>query len=300
MQAWKVHKKADRPDGIAATSNNTPQVAAASSTASPNATAATTVAADAIPPAIDDHSATINESTSNVGEEDSDTAIDPCIHCNLEGSAEAGETLPDNACNLAIAYLFIHVFKAPELKEWKGRGATQSQIRQRLDIPSNTSIIPVPDHVWACHQAGIVYDGRTEREKSGPQPKVSLDSVEAEIVASAIEDGMSIRNTLNYINTWLHTNKQSLWTYWNVQSLVKRLQPTVTAVGTQKQGSSNPNSAWAWARYNWVSHLMVRFGVANGLDLEKERIDSSGSVVKYIPDYWDQEKVTTHVLQESW
>ena len=47
-----------------------------------------------------------------------------------------------------------------------------------------------------------------------------------------------------------------------------RMKPLVTKVVTISQGSSDPTSAWAKARFNWVKQLGIRFGV---IDPTKDR-----------------------------
>jgi hypothetical protein len=225
---------------------------------------------------------------------DKQQQMDAATQCLLAGAVEVGDTLHPNARNLAIAYLFLEVHGAPEPTEWKGHGNVQTQIRKSLNISPNKSIVPVLELIWACYLCGRVYDGspRQRSYKTDRAPKVNLDSVEAEMVASGIEDGMSFRGALSYINTWLQTQGKGLWTYWNITSLVERLNPEWQLVGGQSQGSRDPNSKWARARKGWTTHLMVRFGVADGIDLTKERTNEDGTKERYIPDYYDITKVT--------
>jgi hypothetical protein len=172
-------------------------------------------------------SSTATSTASSTANNDEQQQMDAATHCLLAGAVEVGDTLHPNARNLAIAYLFLEVHGAPEPTEWKGHGNVQTQIRKSLNISRNKSIIPVLELIWACYLCGRVYDGspRQRSYKTNGAPKVDLDSVEAEMVASAIEDGMSFRGALSYINTWLQTKRKGLWTYWNITSLVQRLNP---------------------------------------------------------------------------
>jgi hypothetical protein len=110
---------------------------------------------------------------------------------------------------------------------------------------------------------------------------------------------MSFRNALSCINTWLQSKGKALWMYWNITSLVQRLNPMWQTVSGQSQGSRDPNSKWARARHGWVTQLMVRFGVADGIDLSKERTNEDGTKESYIPDYYDINKLTPINLQRT-
>ena len=56
----------------------------------------------------------------------------------------------------------------------------------------------------------------------------------------------------------------------------KRLNPKVTSIKAGKQGSSDEKSAWARARFNWLTQLLIRFGGSlNEVDLEKLKVDGA-------------------------
>ena len=48
------------------------------------------------------------------------------------------------------------------------------------------------------------------------------------------------------------------------------LDPIDEDVLDRAQGKSDPTSAWARARYNWVTYLLVRFGQLSQEQLEKQ------------------------------
>ena len=50
-----------------------------------------------------------------------------------------------------------------------------------------------------------------------------------------------------------------------------------------KQGKSDPDSNWAKARYNWVTYLLVRFGVLTAAELQQQFPDG-------IPDWANRKK----------
>ena len=45
-----------------------------------------------------------------------------------------------------------------------------------------------------------------------------------------------------------------------IRGMVKKLNPKVDEVGRRKQGSTDTESAWAGARLNWVTQLLVHLG----------------------------------------
>jgi hypothetical protein len=198
----------------------------------------------------------IEDADESIADNAEQQQMDAATQCLLAGAVEVGDTLHPNARNLAIAYLFLEVHRAPEPTEWKWHGNVQMQIRKSLNLNPRKSILPVMELIWACYLAGRVYDGSPRERSYCPEnvPKVKLNLVEAEMVSSAIEDGMSFRNALSYINTWLQSKGEGLWTYWNITSLVEQLNPTWQTVGGQSQGSRDPNSKWARARDGWVTH----------------------------------------------
>jgi hypothetical protein len=57
----------------------------------------------------------------STADDDQQQRMDAATNCLLAGAVEEGDTLHPNARNLAIAYLFLEVHRAPEPTEWKGR-----------------------------------------------------------------------------------------------------------------------------------------------------------------------------------
>jgi len=46
-----------------------------------------------------------------------------------------------------------------------------------------------------------------------------------------------------------------------VQGTIKWLNPTIDIMRRRKQGSTDPESAWAVARFNWMQQLLVQFEI---------------------------------------
>jgi hypothetical protein len=198
----------------------------------------------------------------------------------------SNDVLPPNSRNIAIAYLFIHVHNAPEPKEWIKSGGVMLQIKNALKINKNTSILSVLRHVWACHTTNVVYNGKTSFEinKRGPKYLIDVKSPTAKMITDALEKGYSRAQTQQFVNRWLQKEKKGLITMHQIYSLVERLKPAVTPIQQRSQGSADPNSKWARARYNIVRQLLFRLGNnANDLDVKLPNGD--------VPPYFDKSKL---------
>jgi len=267
------------------------------------------------------------------GENDSDweddTGISSETLCYAEGYDEEGSVLPDISLNLAIAYLFVEKFQVPEPEQWDGKHGVAVQIRNLLGLHPNSTraVKKVLRHVWACDKCGFVYSGAPlSASKRGPEPRLGIDTVEAAMVASAVESGLSFQQTVDYVNTCFvaqadarNRDEQNgeegelmeeqsttaatfgnlLITYHQVQSLVKRLNPFHKRIGTQGQGSSNPESPWARARLNWTTQLLLRFGWSEGISITRTRQNTAGELETFVPDCFDKDKLTPCQLDRT-
>ena len=85
------------------------------------------------------------------------------------------------------------------------------------------------------------------------------NSIEAQIVADACEDGFSFVSCTEILNECLLENDLDFATTSQVQGIIKHLQPDVSAIEKAKQGSSDLESPWAKARVQWIMQLLVQF-----------------------------------------
>jgi hypothetical protein len=104
----------------------------------------------------------------------------------------------------AIAYQYLVVLKAPPKEKWNGKGGTVNQIVAKLDIPMGSSSI-VRDVLRGVERAlatGVEYDGAVVDQSSvGSPTSVLADSIELQIIAEAIESGLSMEDvTLRVVN----------------------------------------------------------------------------------------------------
>jgi hypothetical protein len=93
---------------------------------------------------------------------------------------------------------------------------------------------------------------------------------------------MSFSMAMMLVNEHKRQKHQPPFSASAVYSLSKRLKPKVTKVVRKKQGDTDVNSAWAKARYNSVTQLLIRFG------LLESQPDENGNLA----DYFNKDKIT--------
>ena len=177
----------------------------------------------------------------------------------------------------AIALLFIKKYNGLERnmegkidKNWKGKGGIIAKIKNNLGYRKNsgTDIEKVLLEIVLCECQGRKYDPKASGSKGHRTPTFALDSVEAAMIADSIEAGLSVSKTLVFLNEHLVGEGREPATISSIVSVISRLKPQVVKVQKQKQGSKDPNSDWAKARFLFTKQLLIRLGVidltANG------------------------------------
>jgi hypothetical protein len=101
-----------------------------------------------------------------------------------------------------------------------------------------------------------------------------------------MEDGLSIPDTWIQVNSHHTKSGQPSVTRSAVYTLSLALKPKLSKITEMSQGSKDPNSAWSKARYNWFTHLLIRFGE---LDSEQNLPPMNGLLP---PPWLDKEKLT--------
>jgi hypothetical protein len=114
----------------------------------------------------------------------------------------------------------------------------------------------------------------------GPQPIVSVDSSEAQIIADCVEDGMSISLTLLLVNKHCRETEQIPLTRSVVNDTIKQLSPKSSTIKKSKQGSRDAASKWARARFRWTKQLMIRLGL---LDSDSPKESLHNEIVHWAP-----------------
>ena len=181
----------------------------------------------------------------------------------LRACSDESPTLNSHAMRLAIAYYYINVLDVPPVSEWGGHDGTISIIRMNLKVQNSRSRVgEILAQVHACHWSGTQYTG--DRKTVGDlsrKVKIKKDSVEAQIIADGVEDGMSMSMAHALVNWHCAKSNQEPFSLSAVRTLILSLDPVVSPLVKTKQGDTDPTSPWSRCRYNWVLQLLIRFGL---------------------------------------
>jgi len=203
-------------------------------------------------------------------EEVSNDSICPLTNTSSSDSSDSDSTTSTiltsiyatlKARRQAISYAFLHAHNNPPKDQWP---AVAKLIRTNLCIPTyhTDSMYKIFENTLACEKKGIQYEGEYKRKSNfRPTVQIDKDSVLAQVIADAIEDGYSERQATVIGNNYQLSINSPFITRNQVKGLVKTLQPEVSAVERTKQGSSDPSSPWSMARKNWMTQLLVRFNI---------------------------------------
>ena len=111
------------------------------------------------------------------------------------------------AKRLAIYHYYSNTLKSPPPDQWEGKHGTITMIRNALKLPSTArnTIGKVLKHIVQCRQEGVEYTGeripQTEHNKKVGRPiAIPTDSEDAQIIAQAYQDGISVKKTQLLIN----------------------------------------------------------------------------------------------------
>ena len=163
------------------------------------------------------------------------------------------------AKRMAIAYLFVNEFNATEdEKQWPEIARV---IKEKLSIPSGTKIKYVFLEVIQCKKAKKEYvGGHRTLGTFGKPPIITTNSIEAQIIADCLEEGLSMSLTLQILNKHAEENGIPSFTIGPIKTICKKLRARRAIIKKQKQGSRDKNSKWARARFRWIIQLLIRFG----------------------------------------
>ena len=168
---------------------------------------------------------------------------------------------------VTIGWIFENVFggiKSSIDTPWKGVDGIMPKIKKMLGIHKKTDISSILYGVLDSKRLGLAYTGERVidlNEKIGRPPIIQVNSMEAQIIVDYIEDGGSILNAHLLVNEHRRQQNLSSLTIAATKSLINRALAKLVKVQSLKQGSNDPNSAWAIALYRWVCHLLVQLGL---------------------------------------
>ena len=148
--------------------------------------------------------------------------------------------------------------------EWKGHDGAISAILRCMDLPQGNykTVLKVLEDAWKLHLRGELYLGnhRLTGRTSNNKPLIAPGSKDEQLIADLMEDGSSYRKVTRRVNMQrkldnpnkIHIGMSA------VRTCVKRLNPDVTAVTARSQGSNDPKSPWACARYDIFQQFRLR------------------------------------------
>jgi len=149
---------------------------------------------------------------------------------------------------------------------WKGRDGAIAAIIRTLQMPTGSynTVKKVLEDGWKCLQHGEKYVGahRATGRESNHKAIIRPGSTDEQLIADLIEDGVSLEDCTERVNIHrklVNPNKIHVGIS-AVRTVVERLNPDRSAVSACSQGSTDPNSPWARARYLQFQQHRLRLG----------------------------------------
>ena len=213
----------------------------------------------------------LNKNPTNVGEKDppSDLSLDESVRQYQPDKMVIDENA--KVCKMhqkicTVAYLFETKYKGLEeqvLNEsWGGRHGIAVKIKKDMGLTRSqrNDFEPIFLHVIECARTGKEFKANEVMSHGGRSCKIPSDSIQAQIVADAIEMGLSTVRAWHLLNSHEIDEGREAVSLSAVMSLVSKLKPKLVHSKKRKQGSKDPNDLWCRARYLQCKQLLVRFG----------------------------------------
>ena len=187
---------------------------------------------------------------------------------------------------MAVFYVYMDVLNAPDECEWKGRGGTVATIANilRFPIQEHQKAHRVLSQAALSGKSGLMYDGERQDRLDTKMKMLGDDSFEMQIIADAMEGGFGLRHTQELVNEHRRDNHLTVVGLTTIWTAYLRLDPVITPIRKRKQGTTEVDSPWAKARLEFVTQILVRFGLLTAAEVT----DCSGK----IPDRFNIDKLT--------
>ena len=175
---------------------------------------------------------------------------------------------------------------------WIGRAGIASKIKGDLHLGRTYCVkermLPIFEKILDCFKLGEKFRPSTVDNRGGNrQMTIKVDSYEAQIIADGMESGLSVRRVWENVNRHRQENSDDLVSESCIYYTLRKMRPKVVSISKRKQGSTDPGSNWAQARYAWTRQLLARFG-------RLERKTAGPIERKYDPDL--QGKLSLHQI----
>ena len=213
----------------------------------------------------------LNKNPTNAGEKDppSDLSNEDSEDLYLPDKVMNEESV--KVCKMhqkisTVAYLFEVKYKGLEEQvlrdSWGGRHGLAIKIKKDMGLKHSqrSDFEPIFLHVIECARSGKEFKAHEVMNHGGREPKIKVDSIQAQIVADAVEMGLSTSRAWHLLNENELDEGREAISLSAVNSLVGKLNPKLVHTKKRKQGSKDPNDLWCRARYLQCKQLLVRFG----------------------------------------
>ena len=140
--------------------------------------------------------------------------------------------LTNKALRLAIAYVFVECLDIPPPEEWVGRKGTITIISRTLNISagSTRSILNVLQNVTTCLEEGMEYTGDHGVRYIRNSKKIMCGSVEAELIAKWMEEGLGFWLTTMFVNDHLKQEEKKEVSVKSVYNAFYCMKPLITRI----------------------------------------------------------------------
>jgi len=166
----------------------------------------------------------------------------------------------------ATASIYLHVLGRPDKSEWFVKNGTVTKIQDMLGIGTGRNkrraILAVLEECIALEDASS-YDPKRKSHERKKGWAVNSDGFEGQLLADFLEgstgDFCGARDVLNIQRDAEGKENVSLSTVF--RHVTKKMEKNKAKTEKVSQGSTNPYSPWARARFNFNKQLAIRFGV---------------------------------------
>jgi len=230
-----------------------------------------------------------DDEMSNIDDDDDptppeDTEVEKRSYCQMKVEAH----------RWTVFNFFVHRYDGMSTPDgvdlyhhWTGKGGVGPKIKKDLQLPPTFSVkerlLPIFEKITECYRIGEKFHPKMVDGRGGNRKMtIRMDSLEAQIIADSIEAGLSTRRAWENVNRHRRDNNDELLSESCVSYALRKMKPKMVTIKTRKQGSSDPDSNWAQARYAWTCQLLARFG-------RLERTPSHGPI---------ERKFDQHLLQK--
>ena len=160
-----------------------------------------------------------------------------------------------------VEFVFSNKYDATEKNPWSGKFGIILKLQNDINITNgNTSLIicGIVKEVLLAKADGVKFEPDLKgRSKSGRRSIIDMDSQEAQIIADAVELGMSALTACSFFNYHREVEELPSLCMSAVKTCISKLKPLVEKVKNRKQESLDINSPTCKARLLWCLHIVI-------------------------------------------